>query len=1193
MPGIDNHSEYDAFISYRTSIIPDGLAGEELQKLLESYPVPKSLKQSLARPSRFRNRLRIFRDTTDLSAGGDLGEAIKQKLRASRWLILVCSPNTLRSDYCADELSYFRAQHGEERVLYLLIAGEPDEVIPPTGGDQPLAADVRAEDTAGIIGKLRGKGLPKQKQALFKLLAPILGCKSPDDLIQRHRARVRVLASQIAASVLLVAGGLSWVAFNQNRKEAIRSEAERHLAGIGLGDEMFTQERVSLRKLAASAPEVRLEFLKQAVRIHPARFNRRSNIIVRAALGIDPAMARKAEDEILAKFESGDSAPLEEATCHALLGLALPVENPSFLVSSFKTLLLQPEILQPNGRGGSRDPSISSRTLYDQFWHRVRSLEGTKARAVVPLVLQQMEREEDAWILSRWSLFLAELKSVRSDELRVVTDKIMKKIEQASPDSESDDQGGEVVEILTPYCQMWGAVQGELTELDVESFVPLMIRSLLAEDTVIGIERIQGLFAEWLNRTPPQARLKAGPFLIAALKKGESAEYLDGVLTSCSDVLSPELRKQRIEALLDLMTSQSTVWIVKSLAKLPGLSRENLARMSTRLVDLIFQPSQEGEMFPSLALREVSEAIAALPSPLAPQDYWKVAGELVAKMKAQTSDLTDVEFRGLAEALEKLPAPPAPAMGGKQLHSEIVSEIAAVNLDALFFEDRLESWFGVLNALGGELPLAVREQLGQKLMVKMDAASKGYDVTHVIDAIFTVGCDSMSARKVILRIVDLCENDPSFGFHVIHNSGLSGWHPILFPADYGQAFVQIAEALDRGKRGERELLILLQWLPRPAESIEMSELIKELSGRIENMKGLDAVTKARLVCFLEKRPLATTDFKETSDLLTVLTTLVGNDPGQSGMKFDFPQVDHERVVQTLVSAIESDLNPEKVYPLAGAFSSLPFSPAVSVREKVAISVATAWAASKGEQEIRMGSALLSEGGASLSGGASHAVMGRLIRLLSEADNSAEVASWVSAFESIPASFEATDMEGFSEEFLDAMELEPSEWLLPYFYRLLGKISPPFTDEQRRRAAKPVLRQLEKVGKPVPEGEERYQAPREQLREWLGALAEIPGGALPEDQKLANRLAIGILAETEYPGMGNGFQEDESFELLPEVEIPLLLDALKRPTLVADLEDEILNRLGKQSGQSFQRDIWKAAKWAKTAGFDVSSAPPTQ
>lgn len=222
--------KYDAFISYRTSVIPDGPIGEELQKVLESYPVPTSLNQHLVEPRRFRNRLKVFRDTTDLSAGVNLNQAIMERLQGARWLVVVCSPNTPLSQYCIEEMRYFEKLHGVERMLFLLIAGEPSESIhklileaktavettkaQKIAGIDFLAADVRARDVKDIISKLRGRGIPKQKQARFKILAPLLGCTSPDTLIQRHRARVRRLITQVSMVILAVATVVFWFFYN-------------------------------------------------------------------------------------------------------------------------------------------------------------------------------------------------------------------------------------------------------------------------------------------------------------------------------------------------------------------------------------------------------------------------------------------------------------------------------------------------------------------------------------------------------------------------------------------------------------------------------------------------------------------------------------------------------------------------------------------------------------------------------------------------------------------------------------------------------------------------------------------------------------------------------------------------------------------------------------------------------------------
>ena len=207
---------------------PDKPVAETLQRVLETFPIPGQLKNSVVSRGLWRSRLKVFRDITDLNASPDLDAALKQKLRCSRFLIVVCTPNLPKSDYCTEEFRYFSACHGAHCVLYLLVEGEPDESFPPTNLRQledddecvnlvsnselnsatdTLAADIRAENTCEILRKLRGKGVPRAQQARFKLLATILGCRSPDDLVQRDRARFRtnvLTYSMVILSALLV-----------------------------------------------------------------------------------------------------------------------------------------------------------------------------------------------------------------------------------------------------------------------------------------------------------------------------------------------------------------------------------------------------------------------------------------------------------------------------------------------------------------------------------------------------------------------------------------------------------------------------------------------------------------------------------------------------------------------------------------------------------------------------------------------------------------------------------------------------------------------------------------------------------------------------------------------------------------------------------------------------------------------------
>ena len=218
---------HDVFISYRSSRSPDREIAEQLQKTLEAYPVPLSLRKSLARPARFAwlpSRLRVFRDSSDLSATPDLWHAIRSELLRSRWLVVVCSPGTSQSPWIAKEIDTFLETNGRERVIAVLVEGEPDDSIPAqlrcetievAQGDSsstsltrpvaPRASDLRARDVHSAVALLKGWRTPRTRQKRFDVLAPILGLSSREDLVQRHRARARQRLGFAVSGVILIA----------------------------------------------------------------------------------------------------------------------------------------------------------------------------------------------------------------------------------------------------------------------------------------------------------------------------------------------------------------------------------------------------------------------------------------------------------------------------------------------------------------------------------------------------------------------------------------------------------------------------------------------------------------------------------------------------------------------------------------------------------------------------------------------------------------------------------------------------------------------------------------------------------------------------------------------------------------------------------------------------------------------------
>jgi hypothetical protein len=250
---------HDVFISYRSSRSPDREIAERLQRTLETYPVPSTLRHSLVKPARYAfqpSRLRVFRDGSDLSAAPNLWQAIREQLLRSRWLIVVCSPATPQSSWISKEIDTFVEAHGREHVIAVLIEGQPEDSIPTQlQSVAPRAADLRASDVRSAVALLNGWRTPKTRQKRFDVLAPLLGLSSRDDLVQRHRARGRRRAGAAALVAFLVAVGAGYLANRTEVAEALAREADlrREIAEVLAREEGARREVAEARATAAEA----------------------------------------------------------------------------------------------------------------------------------------------------------------------------------------------------------------------------------------------------------------------------------------------------------------------------------------------------------------------------------------------------------------------------------------------------------------------------------------------------------------------------------------------------------------------------------------------------------------------------------------------------------------------------------------------------------------------------------------------------------------------------------------------------------------------------------------------------------------------------------------------------------------------------------------------------------------------------
>ena len=245
-PFAGGSQHYFAFLSYSHQDQP---LADWLHESLEKFRVPRHLVGRITEHGAVPRRLSpIFRDLKELPASDDLGSEIRSALSASRFLVVLCSPEAARSRWANAEVEAFKRAHPEGCVFAAILSGEPfaseiagreqEECLPqalrvkydrrgrPTAKRaEPLAADLREAGEARRLGFL-------------KLVAGMLGV-GLDDLVRRDEVRRhKRLAALAAASLagMVVTSGLAFTAV-QGRDAARdqRREAEG-LVGFMLGD---------------------------------------------------------------------------------------------------------------------------------------------------------------------------------------------------------------------------------------------------------------------------------------------------------------------------------------------------------------------------------------------------------------------------------------------------------------------------------------------------------------------------------------------------------------------------------------------------------------------------------------------------------------------------------------------------------------------------------------------------------------------------------------------------------------------------------------------------------------------------------------------------------------------------------------------------------------------------------------------
>ena len=171
-------SRYSAFVSYRR-LPKDTYWAEWLVASLSDFETPKALKLR-GTPEKVGP---LFRDDNEIAASSDLSGELKAALWDSSYLIVVCSPETPKSNWVRAEIALFQHWGRADHVLALLIEGGPEDSYPELLRQYRMVGEGR-ETVMELIVPAGADVTPRQNKteqelkelARNRILSTLLGC---------------------------------------------------------------------------------------------------------------------------------------------------------------------------------------------------------------------------------------------------------------------------------------------------------------------------------------------------------------------------------------------------------------------------------------------------------------------------------------------------------------------------------------------------------------------------------------------------------------------------------------------------------------------------------------------------------------------------------------------------------------------------------------------------------------------------------------------------------------------------------------------------------------------------------------------------------------------------------------------------------------------------------------------------------
>ena len=184
-----------AFISYNHR---DVKMAKWLHKKLESYKLPTEIHNEFEDSKYLRP---VFRDQEDLDAGV-LGDELRRHLESSKYLVVICSPNSAKSEWVSNEVRTFIEWGRLEYIIPFIIDGTPNSGDENECFPKSLLEYVGEHPNRELLG-ISVEEVGREK-AFIRVVSRMLEV-SFDELWKRHERerKRRILITSISTPIVL------------------------------------------------------------------------------------------------------------------------------------------------------------------------------------------------------------------------------------------------------------------------------------------------------------------------------------------------------------------------------------------------------------------------------------------------------------------------------------------------------------------------------------------------------------------------------------------------------------------------------------------------------------------------------------------------------------------------------------------------------------------------------------------------------------------------------------------------------------------------------------------------------------------------------------------------------------------------------------------------------------------------------